>query len=336
MKNKHLVLAIVTMAVAAILSIAVVSCTKDKKTAESALSNSSKADNMDAYLMAFKAKLLSAQRGEEIISLEQAQRDLGNLLNFDFGDANYATNEFQRDTMYVSLLLTEENVDMSQLAEAYNKAYVKILETYKQVELPEKSVYSIFCSIQQQAKDDEASVRLILTTRGLINISLKTSFDTTDNWRVAFEMGKCDGTCVGDDHATMIGKVYMNNRTFSWDCAYGRVYFTNYGYDDFESYNYPESNPNIHYNEGYRLWYDSSNSGYETNHHCVEFPEMQYYYSNFVSIMNDIEQQFPDDYVLTNVECRVDCYLGFYHPYTFVCRYHYAKLNCTPYQGPDY
>ena len=54
--------------------------------------------NMDDYLISFKKRMLSATKGDESISLEQAQRDLGNLLNFDFGDANYATDEIQYDT----------------------------------------------------------------------------------------------------------------------------------------------------------------------------------------------------------------------------------------------
>ena len=53
---------------------------KDEKTTENAELSTLTNDNMDEYLMAFKKKLLSAEKGGETISLEQAERDLGNLL----------------------------------------------------------------------------------------------------------------------------------------------------------------------------------------------------------------------------------------------------------------
>lgn len=65
---------------AAAVAVAVVSCTKDKEntTKETTTTEKEVADNMDEYLMAFKKKLLSAQKGEETLILEQAIKDLGN------------------------------------------------------------------------------------------------------------------------------------------------------------------------------------------------------------------------------------------------------------------
>lgn len=79
--------------------IAMVSCKKEKQ--GQMLNNNElvvlQVDNMDEYLMAFKKKLLSAEKGGETISIKQAERDLGNLLNFDFGDANYASDDVRYD-----------------------------------------------------------------------------------------------------------------------------------------------------------------------------------------------------------------------------------------------
>lgn len=325
------------MLVVATVSVAVVSCKKNNETTKESSIESKQPDNenMDEYLISFKERLLSTQRGEETISLEQAQRDLGNLLNFDFGDANYATDSWHYDTLYVPLEIFGDDVDLAQLSIAYTLARAKITDAFKEVLLPEKSVYSIDCSIQHTAKNREYNVQLTLTTRGLANRAINTTIDTTDNWRVTDTMGKCDGTCVGDDHATRIEKIYKSNM-ISWNCANGRVYFSNIGHSEFNSEQYPEHGSTI-YNEGYRLWFDLS--GHETYNHCVEYPEMQYYYNNFVSIMNERLQQHQSqsshNYAITNVRCRVDCYTTFYHPYLFVCEYDYATINCTS-TGADY
>ncbi len=57
---------------AAAFAVAVVSCKKENEntTQEAPTTEKVAADNMDEYLMAFKKKLLSAQKGDETLSIE--------------------------------------------------------------------------------------------------------------------------------------------------------------------------------------------------------------------------------------------------------------------------
>lgn len=104
MKTRKLSFAIIVMAIGAI-AVAVVSCKKEKheQTTNKMEQSAQSSENTDEYLISFKEKLLSAQKGDESITIEQAQLDLGNLLNFDFGDANYASNVYEYDTLYIAL-----------------------------------------------------------------------------------------------------------------------------------------------------------------------------------------------------------------------------------------
>ena len=123
--------AIIVMLVVAFASVAVVSCKKESQTVSvNSEPTVQVADNMDDYLMAFKKKLLSAEKGGETISLEQAERDLGNLLNFDFGDANYATDVYQFDTICLKLATANGEVELSQLAEIYNDVFEAIVTNF--------------------------------------------------------------------------------------------------------------------------------------------------------------------------------------------------------------
>ena len=94
MKNKFITLCLAMLAIA---SIAVVSCKKESHSSDSRPSEKSvqKDDNMDERLTAFRNKLLSTEKGGETLSLEDANRNLCDLLNFDFGDANNPTDEFR-------------------------------------------------------------------------------------------------------------------------------------------------------------------------------------------------------------------------------------------------
>ena len=104
MKTRKLSFAIIVMAIGAI-AVAVVSCKKEKheQTTNKMEQSAQSSENTDEYLISFKEKLLSAQKGDESITIEQAQLDLGNLLNFDFGDAKYASNVYEYDTLYIAL-----------------------------------------------------------------------------------------------------------------------------------------------------------------------------------------------------------------------------------------
>lgn len=335
MKNSKSIIAIIALAIVA-TTVAFVSCKKEKQEQKSYNEEQSVqcSDNMDEYLISFKKKLLSAQKGEETISLEQAQRDLCNLLNFDFGDANYATNKLQRDTLYVPLSLTGGTVDLAQLAKSYNSAFAMILNTYDKIDIPEKSVLLISCHIKQKAKQDTANISLILTTRGFVEDDLKVSFDETDNWRVWEQLGKCDGTCVGDDHVSMLEKVYLNNRPIL-ACENGRIYYSNpSGPHYLHADSFEEDNPNVYYNYHYRLW---CGLGSEVISHCVEYPEMTYYYNNLCQILSN-EAWRPLGHVVTGIDtCFLDHYLSIEpeYFYTFCCGYTTAKPNCTN-VGPAY
>lgn len=200
MKKSKTLIAIIAMVIVA-TTVAVVSCKKEKQ--EQAMNNEKQValcyDNMDEYLMSFKKKLLSAQKGEETISLEQAQRDLGNLLNFDFGDANHPTNVYHFDSIRVKLTVNQNEVELSQLAITYNEAYNSILETYHSIDLPEKSIYAISCTFNElETKDGETEdVEFVVVTRGFIEdpIMPSNNHDTLD-WRPKNNAGTCDGQFI--------------------------------------------------------------------------------------------------------------------------------------------
>ena len=95
---------------------------------------------MDEYLISFKKSLINAKRGSAVMDIAAAQNDLSNLLNFDFGDANYATDTFNVDTLYTRINLTNGQVDLSDLAVTYSRVFQQIIEAYSRINLPEKSV----------------------------------------------------------------------------------------------------------------------------------------------------------------------------------------------------
>lgn len=291
-------------------------------------------DNMDEYLMSFKKKLLSTQKGEETISLEQAQRDLGNLLNFDFGDANYPTNVYHFDTIRVKLTLNQDEVELSQLAITYNEAYNSILETYHSIDLPEKSISAISCTFNElETKDGETEdVEFVVVTRGFVEDPIMPSNNhDTLNWRPNNWAGTCDGQFITFYGAPEIIEMWLYNSQGTPFCPGGRIYLTNVDWWDTSGYQ--------HYDPvtGQYLIYTS----YEPNQNsvCISHDDMEYYYHNILNIYH--QQPFVGHYI--DYVAIENHHVHSYTPglnqhiwfYSWNVKINHGKLNCTDVPAVD-
>ena len=324
MKKHYLILAAIVLAV---VTFTVVSCNKEKQE-EGVVMNANLTEgvgetNMDEYLLSFKQKMLSAQKGDESIGLEQARQNLCDLLNFDFGDANLPTSVFEYDTLYVKLALTDGMVDLSQLAITYNKAFDLILASYRGLDLPEKSVYFIFCDFDDDGnKDGNAEeMRIVVCYRGLTR-DLPSIHDT-----LSWQPGRMGTSC--DDHSIPYGGAIVMQ---SWlgqarpgvSCeGGGRVYFTEtqdwykHGYDTFDE------------TEGrYKVFTIFT---YQIDTVCISHEDMEYYFTN---ILDYFHQETPISHVAIDEyvdDHRIPCPSTFFPGdcYYWTIRIRHAKPNCT-------
>lgn len=326
MKKKSFLIA--TLLVVMATAVAVVSCKKEKQDqnsngSEQTVQNS---DNMDEYLISFKKKLLSAEKGDETITLEQAERDLGNLLNFDFGDANYATDVFQHDTLHAKLTLTADGqVDLSQLAVTYGNVIDGIIETYHGVSLPEKSVYGITCRFNEtESKEGELrDVEIVVITRGLTNGN-NFFYDPLD-WKPQNEAGTCDGQHYGYGAPEIIER-WIRDAQNHMECENGgRIYYTDCGNWNISGYQTYDSQ-----NDCFKIYTDID-PNHNTN--CVTHEEMVYYFNNILAYWNNAG--FPSHEIFF---VRID-YVNVSHAYVngqlmqfFHCwlvRIEHRKPNCS-------
>ena len=183
MKNKHLVLAIVTMAVAAILSIAVVSCKKDTTsemvsgTSESpAAFDPSHITDMNAYLKDFKQRMKTSKDGETL-TLEEAAWHLSSLANYDFGHANVEYDDIRFDTLYGTVTVTDGTIMLSDLAAAYEQISTDIDLFYHTLSLENKHFRFIGCQISEQ---------------GSIAVPIITTFSSMEKWHFFADSSFCD------------------------------------------------------------------------------------------------------------------------------------------------
>ena len=293
MKNSKSIIAIIVLAILATI-VTVVSCKKEKQEQKSYNAEQSVqcSDNMDEYLISFKNKLLSAQKGEETISLEQAQRDLGNLLNFDFGDANYPTNMYQVDSIHAKLTLTQGKVDLSQLAITYKETFDTILQTYHSIDLPEKSISSIsctFCENENKTNEEETvEVEIVVVTRGLGDTPFPSNNHDNFDWRPKNNAGTCDGQFVGQKGAPEILEQWIIQSQGTPTCPNGgRVYYIDVDHFIILGYHYYDPIASR-----FKVY-----TSFETNQNlvCIPHEDMEYYYNNILDIFH--QQSFGTHHI---------------------------------------
>ena len=323
------------------LIIIVMSCKKDNqretKNEMTSFEETASPENMDEYLLSFKNKLLNATKSGESLGIKQAECDLEDLLNFDFGDANYATNVFQYDTLYFNLPIQDKQVSLVNLAEIYQVMLTKISKTYQSVTLPEKSVYYIHCEFFETSEKDATElveIKTIVVTRGYSENTGKNEYETIDDWRPQNSGGTCDGLLAGICGAPEILKGRLDWNIGQWACMNGRVYFTENtcSYIDYHASNMYDST-----NDCYRLYVSWVHNQDQV---CLVSDLMQYYYdqarllpTNYFNNANDFFQPIPTNHVVIEYWIRhrdSDCNNDIITlPWYWELIVEHAKLNCT-------
>lgn len=333
MKSRKISFAILAVVVAAFVSAIVVSCKKEKQ--EQVTSNLEQgvqsSENIDEYLISFKKRMLSATKGGESISLEQAQRDLENLLNFDFGDANYATNILRNDTICLHLSIADGMVDLAELSSAYSTAFQQIRATFHLIDLPEKSVFYVSLSIIENAKSEDAEVEVVLITRSYDESAIGNDF-WNRSWKPDYTGGTCDGLYTNIGAARLI-EDKLNANIGNYMCTNGsRVYFTNPTNSQMDAFYNIMIDPLGIYSEGHRMFYRHTTN---PNSVCIEPDELDYYYNQMSTFFHEYKDYFfhpiPSNHVPLEYFLKMQGNIpnGSSNIYRWILTVYHGKPNCT-------
>ena len=331
MKKSKLLFAI--MLIVTSMGIIAISCNKEKNEESSNIieKTTGNESNMDEYLTAFKEKLLSTEKGNETINQELAIHDLANLLNFDFGDANYPSDQYLYDTIHAKLVLTNDGeVLLSQLAVTYNTLVEAVISSYRNITLPDKSILYISCHFNEAGSSDSESADLdvVVCYRGFVGT--RTGIHDTLDWRPGNRAGTCDGQYIGQYGGPEIQTQWIGQSFSPVECLNGgRLYFT-------EEMSYVKVGVDTYdnSNDKYKIYASYSN---RQDTICISHEEMEYYFANILAYWGN---ETPSNYTIMDV-FKVRCiqilpgtayYLDherYYGWYTWYVYLHLGKPNCT-------
>lgn len=171
MNKRKSILAISVIAMAAIVSVAVVSCKKEDTRAMST-SNKNEAfdprqiEDMSTYLKDFKLKMQNG-KGSDALSIEDAAWHLSGLANYDFANANVVYEDVRFDTIFEYVNVTGKEILMQDLNTVYEKICTDI----------DKLQNSLYLYNQHFRFFD-----IKISDNGLVTISSITTFSTNNRY----------------------------------------------------------------------------------------------------------------------------------------------------------
>ena len=171
-------------AMLAIASIAMVSCKKDSQEnssnkIERSFYEPPKIDDYDAYLCAFKERILGT-RSSETMSLEEASWHLSSIANRDFGNINTVVSDFYYDTLYGSVNVTDGQVTLSDLGQAYVDIAFSIDSLFQRLDLDNRHIRFVDASIAEN---------------GLVTLPLTITYTAWDHFWFYPDSSYADSLC---------------------------------------------------------------------------------------------------------------------------------------------
>lgn len=263
----------------------------------------SKDDDMSAYLKQFKEKMQSAEKGDDMLSLEEARWHLEAVLNYTYGDVGHQTTDIQCDTFHYTLLTDGNGVTLSQLNQTFNAISNDVEKAHGKCNLPDKSILAIQAMFENDMKSDKSvAVRGVVSTRGFKPINMW--FDSTDYWGewyydygdgCVISSGKC-GPFVGEhpeSGAPLELTRKLNLRIPAHGCFQGTGYFTNLNSVDVSFYTYDDIDVDFLYDMNspcrYKLYYRTEDPEFPWASNpslCICPEDMNYYLSKGPELLN--------------------------------------------------
>lgn len=165
--KKKTIMCVAALIVAAIVSVTVVSCKKESLASLQKQDNPTKEffnpqeiEDMNAYLKDFKQKMIES-KADESLGIDEAAWHLSSLFNYDFANANVECDDVRFDTIYNTVTVTDGSIQLSDLAQVYEKAGIDIDKFYHSLNVGNKHFRFIGVSISET---------------GIVTVSLVTTF----------------------------------------------------------------------------------------------------------------------------------------------------------------
>ena len=297
--KKKTIMCVATLIVAAIVSVTVVSCKKDKGEAATKATNS-EAQALLNRIEAFQTlrdAVNSGAKADGSMTVEEMRQALDLVSNYEHSEhMTYCLNT-TLDTLHVAMPAVngEGYVSNADVVATYN-AFVTALEKRMLGVKDGMDVPSYFSIVMPNGETKDGTDINVVFSRGVPSndslVAYPGPFGEDDDWYWGENRGKCDGTCYGSDAADQLSLRFAFDNTPpspGWILVLSNVEYVKYIATMVE---YTEGNPYVYYEdpnpEGCSdswLFAHKVNFGDEGDIPCIDHDELNCYHRKITRLV---------------------------------------------------
>ena len=186
----------------------------------------------EAYILEFEKKLQSGAKSDEVLTAENANAFMFDLLNFDFCNINGDGPDKTYETSTYTLNVSNGTIDLDEFANLYSQISSHVYDYYHSLSFDNKNYY---CIVPEIAEFDANATTTIVTVKSTLTSGLSYRNFTYDSTL-------CDYFTENEYHwqaaADTLTKYF--NMSIYHPCSSERYFFTCISDRDFYYYNYPQ------------------------------------------------------------------------------------------------
>ena len=275
-KLKQLALALL------LVTITLAGCKKDSAPEPSTQKPLSKEDiKLSAMVKSFKAQLQSPLKSGEVMEVDSAVWYMKLNANFDYGNAGADMEDVSIKEASIPMEISNGYLSMEYTSSLYDAVLDSVRSHYYSIETSEKALSYVniaIDTIHSASVPDEYQLKITTVVTSDF-VQIPWSFNNTDNWWWADNVGKCDGTYVGKDAMTQLEYMFQIRLA----CPSGGYWVPEFDIHE-NALSFPTSSNPTNVN-GYYMFYNAYNlTG--TFHQCIPYNEMNFYLNGLEIVGN--------------------------------------------------
>ena len=187
----------------------------------------------EAYILEFEKKLQSGAKSEEVLTAENANAFMFDLLNFDFCNINGDGPDKTYETSTYTLNVSNGTIDLDEFANLYSQISSHVYDYYHSLSFDNKNYY---CIEPEIAEFDANATTTTVTVKSTLTSGLSYRNFTYDS--TLCDYFPADTLYQWQDAAVVLTDCF--NMSIYHPCSSERYFFTCISDKDFYYYNYPQ------------------------------------------------------------------------------------------------
>lgn len=242
-------------------------------------------------IQSFLDKIDNPDKSGETLTVDDAVWNTEAGLNYSYGDAASTINKTTIDSCFVEIPAENNQVTMTDLANAYQEMEDAVLQFYNDA----GASFIVAMDVKVAENQNKSSTVTFKTTTTASSgpVYPGSPFEEWDYWSWGFGNGYCDGDSINSDSDSDAAKEIQFKIHQRKAVPAGKYYYTDVIEKELLPWNHPNPNDDVPYDNLYDFLLFRSSSWRPNHHGCLSPEEMNFYLNGTETVIYNTANDNP-------------------------------------------